>query len=96
MAYKLTKEERETHICKTVIDERVIIESSILADMRLLDSLCLEYPDLYEFADGDEYGKRYYCQKKCIKFAKPRNISPEQKEKLADRLQNGKGPPKSP
>lgn len=71
MSYCLTNAERETTI-RWDAEERVAhIYTAQPAYIRKLDNLCAEFPDDYKLVSRDEYGAKYTCPAKRIKFSKP-------------------------
>ncbi|MBR1736844.1 MAG: hypothetical protein IJ736_07490, partial [Firmicutes bacterium] len=53
-----------------------------------LDSLCVEYLDIYKVKKSDSISKTYSVPKSYISYRKPRIISTEQREKARKRMLN--------
>jgi hypothetical protein len=77
------KDERETHIVFTDADLSATIYSCSLSIINRLESLCLDFPDIYQKISSDKYGCKYICPKTNIGFKKPRLLSKEQRQKKA-------------
>lgn len=71
--YKLTNEERETHITWNAASRRATIDTADPVVIRKLDKLAQEHPEAYRVTRTDEaYGAKWYeVDKHYIRFGKP-------------------------
>lgn len=82
---RILKIEQETTITFNGAEEIAHIYSAEPRVIRRLDALCAESEEIV--LENDYNGaKTYYCPKKWIKFRKPREMSREQREALAERM----------
>lgn len=95
MAYRLSKEEMETHITWDAQNKEAHIYTCDPVYMRKLDKLCQTNPESYvlkkeETLNGAVISKYYYAPSKLISFRTPTNrvMSEEQKEAAAERMRN--------
>lgn len=87
--------EEETIINFMADEKTAKICTSDPVQIRKLDRLAEQYPDIYkyinsEYYKGEEVLKRYEVPKKYIGFKKPIIISDERREKLAKQLKKGR------
>ena len=80
--YKLIREEMETTINFDRSSTTAEIYTSDPAMMRKLDKLT----PYVQAVKQDEYGKWYECPKSMIKVQKPRLLSEEKRQELAERM----------
>jgi hypothetical protein len=62
--------------------------------MRKLDTLVIEFPDIYGLIKRDEVSKTYFFPKSYISYRKPRTVSNEQRERARQMMierNNAKG-----
>ena len=88
MAYKLTKEERETIILFDESADTASLDTSSLPMMRKMEKLRKEFPEAYRVVRQDEYGTKYEFPKNLISIRRPRThkMTDTQKKEVAERL----------
>ena len=86
----LSKFEQETIITFNAEEKTAEIYTADPVQIRRLDSLCTEFPDTYKLKKQDSVSKTYTVPKEYITFRKPRNISPEQRERLVENLKRAR------
>lgn len=77
---KLTKYEQETILNYNAGEKTAIFYTADKVEMRRLDSLVAEYPEVYQLVGQTEGSKTYSMPKSYVSYRKPRKISEEQKE----------------
>jgi hypothetical protein len=80
--YKLTREEMETTINFDKSSPTASIYTADPAMIRKLDKLT----PYVQVVKQDEYGRWYECPKSMIKVQKPRLLSEEKRQELAERM----------
>ena len=86
MSLKLSKLERETTISFNEAESTADVYTCSKAVMKRLAELSLKNSDIYRVRE-DEYSQTYIIPKKIIKFNIPRELSEEERQKCAIRLQ---------
>lgn len=87
MQYKLKKYESETVINYNLESDIVNFYTCDIKEIRRMDKLCLEFPELYKKVAEDEFSKSYEFSKRLLpKPRKPKILSKEQKEKMRERM----------
>lgn len=87
---QLSAYEKETIILFNAEEKTAEIYTADQAQMRKLDSLCAEFPEIYKLKKQDEISKTYTVPKEYITFRKPRVISERQRERLIENLKKAK------
>ena len=87
--YKLTREEMETTINFDRSSDTANIYTTDPVMMRKMDKLAQE-TTVITMAKQDAYCREYECPKALIKVSKPRVISEEQRQELAERMRADK------
>lgn len=84
----LTAEERETSIGFDDSTQVANIYTANTALRRKLDKLCKEYPEVYKLEESNDFSSLYTCNKKLIKFGKPRRVSEESRKARSEHMKN--------
>ena len=83
---KLSKYEQETIILYNAGEKNAEVYTADKSVMKRLDSLCVEYPDIYKVKKSDSTSKTYSVPKSYISYRKPRKLSSEQRELARKRM----------
>jgi hypothetical protein len=59
--------------------------------MRKLDTLVIEFPEVYKLINETEYDRTYEMPKSHINYRKPRQMTDEQREKARQRIKQLNG-----
>jgi hypothetical protein len=59
--------------------------------MRKLDTLVIEFPEVYKLTNETEYDRTYEMPKSNINYRKPRQMTDEQREKARERIRQLNG-----
>lgn len=86
----LSRIERETILLFNEAEQTATIETCNRHIQNQLDSYCSISPDIYREKKG-EYASRYICPKSWIKVRMPRQLSTEQRQKMALRASQNFG-----
>ncbi len=86
MPYKLSKEERETIISFNEKEDKATVYTCSTQVKNRLNELSLKSSDIYRKKE-DEYSQTYIIPKKIIRFTLPRELSEEDRQKRAIKLQ---------
>ena len=54
--------------------------------MRKLDTLVIEFPEVYRLVDETDIDKTYSMPKSCVSYRKPRKLTAEHREKAKERM----------
>jgi hypothetical protein len=86
--YKLTNVESETIINYSLEDAKVAeLYTCISSDIRKMDKLCAEYPDVFTVIKQDEYSKTYRLPRSRISIRRPnKKMDDETKARLVAQL----------
>jgi hypothetical protein len=82
----LTKYEQETIINFNAGEQTAIVYTRDKAVMRKLDTLVIEFPEVYKLINETEYDRTYEMPKSYVNYRKPRHISDEQRENARQRM----------
>lgn len=82
---------KETAINWDNKSKEVMISTSEYNTKNKLDKLCEEFPNVYKLeSQSGDYNNYRVKEKKFIRFAKPRVLSPEQLERLRNNFRTSK------
>jgi hypothetical protein len=87
----LIKYEQETIINFNAGEQTATVYTRDRAVMRKLDTLVIEFPDVYKLINETEYDRTYEMPKLYVKYRKPRHLSDEQREKARQRIKKVNG-----
>jgi hypothetical protein len=82
----LTKYEQETIINFNAGEQTATVYTRDKTVMRKLDTLVIEFPEVYKLTSETEYDRTYEMPKSHVKYRKPRHMTDEQKEKARERI----------
>ena len=83
---KLTRYEQETIINFNAGDQTATLYTRDPAVMRKVDSLVIEYPDIYKCIGETDIDKTYEMPKSFVSYRKPRRLTKEQREAARERI----------
>jgi hypothetical protein len=87
----LTKYEQETIINFNAGEQTATVYTRDKAVMRKLDTLVIEFPEVYKLINETEYDRTYEMPKSHINYRKPRQMTDEQREKARQRIKQLNG-----
>jgi hypothetical protein len=82
----LTKYEQETIINFNAGEQTATVYTRDKAVMRKLDTLVIEFPEVYKLINETEYDRTYEMPKSHVNYRKPRQVTAEQREKARQRI----------
>lgn len=82
----LTKYEMETIVNYNADEATASIYTAYPRDIRRLDKLVNEFPDIYKCIERTDISCTYEMPKSYISYRKPRQISEEQRERARERM----------
>jgi hypothetical protein len=82
----LTKYEQETVINFNAGEQTATVYTRDKAVMRKLDTLVIEFPEVYKLTNETEHDRTYEMPKSHVNYRKPRQMTIEQKEKARNRM----------
>lgn len=83
---KLTRYEQETVINFNAGEELAIVYTRDPTVMRRIDTLVMEYPEVYRCVGETDIDKTYEMPKSSITYRKPRRLTEEQREQARQRM----------
>ena len=83
---KLTRYEQETIINFNAEDKTATLYTRDPAVMRKVDTLVIDYPDIFKCIGETDIDKTYEMPKSVVTYRKPRRLSEEQREAARVRL----------
>lgn len=83
---KLSREEQETHIYLDALSDRAVIDTTVPKDYNKALRRGWKPAVRYLASDGTVIGYSFTVPRSLISFRSPRDLSPEEKEKIAKRL----------
>jgi hypothetical protein len=86
MTQNLTKYEQETIINFNAGEQTATVYTRDKAVMRKLDTLVIEFSEVYKLTNETEYDRTYEMSKSYVDYRKPRHMTDEQREKLKNRM----------
>lgn len=89
-AAKLSDVEQETTIHFNEEQQYADVYSAAPEKMRMLNVLCMEYPEEYICCGKDGSGLEYKILSKHITFCKPRKYSPEEIERKREQMKENR------
>jgi hypothetical protein len=87
----LTKYEQETIINFNAGEQTATVYTRDKAVMRKLDTLVIEFPEVYKLTNETEYDRTYEMPKSYINYRKPRQMTDEQRERARQRIKKVNG-----
>jgi hypothetical protein len=84
--YELKTEERETIVSLCDGDKNALIYTCSPKLIKELDEMC-RLSTIYVVVGQDKYSKTYKCPKRYIRFVKPRQVSSQNRAKMAIRAE---------
>jgi hypothetical protein len=87
----LTKYEQETIINFNAGEQTATVYTRDKAVMRKLDTLVIEFPEVYKLTNETEYDRTYEMPKSHINYRKQRQMTDEQREKARQRIKQLNG-----
>ena len=85
---RLTKIEQETVINFNAGEEEAVVYTRDKAVIRKLDSLVIEFPDVYRCLRATDIDKTYSMPKQYVSYRKPRRISAARRKQIQQQMQN--------
>ena len=85
---KLSRYEQETIINFNAGEEMATVYTRDPAVMRKLDTLVIEFPEVYQCIKATDIDKTYEMPKSSLTYRKPRKLSEEQREQARQRMNN--------
>lgn len=82
----LSKYEQETIINFNAGEQTAVVYTRDKAVMRKLDTLVIEFPEVYRLVGETDIDKTYSMSKSCVSYRKPRRLSIEQRERAKVRM----------
>ena len=83
---KLSKYEQETIINFNAEDKEATLYTRDPAVMRRMDSLVIEFPDVYRCIGETDIDKTYEMPKSSVTYRKPRRLSADQRHAARERM----------
>ena len=84
---KLSRYEQETIINFNAGEEMATVYTRDPAVIRKLDSLVIEFPEVYRCIRVTDIDRTYEMPKSSVSYRKPRRLSEEQREQARKRMQ---------
>ena len=82
----LSKYEQETVINFNAGERTAIVYTRDKAVMRKLDTLVIEFPEVYRLVGETDIDKTYSMPKSSVSYRKPRKLSAGQRDKAKERM----------
>ena len=82
----LTKYEQETIINFNADGQTATVYTRDKAVMRKLDTLVIEFPNVYKLLTETDYDRTYEMPKSYVNYRKPRKLTQEQREQARQRM----------
>ncbi len=82
----LSKYEQETIINFNAGEQTAVVYTRDKAVMRKLDTLVIEFPEVYRLVGETDIDKTYSMPKSCVSYRKPRRLSDEQRSNARERM----------
>lgn len=82
----LSKYEQETVINFNAGEQTATVYTRDKAVMRKLDTLVIDFPEVYKLVGETDIDKTYSMPKSCVSYRKPRKLSEEQRISARNRL----------
>ena len=83
---KLLRYEQETVVNYNAGEQTATVYTRDKTVMRKLDTLVVEFPDIYKLTGQDDISKTYSLPKSYVNYRKPRRISKEQREQAREMM----------
>ncbi len=83
---KLSRYEQETVVNYNAGEQTATVYTRDKTVMRKLDTLVVEFPDIYKLTGQDDISKTYSLPKSYVNYRKPRRISKEQREQAREMM----------
>ena len=83
---KFSRYEQETVVNYNAGEQTATVYTRDKTVMRKLDTLVVEFPDIYKLTGQDDISKTYSLPKSYVNYRKPRRISKEQREQAREMM----------